>query len=131
MTDDLIKLAERVEALSGPDFQVEADIALATGLFVRERRGKDQKEWYYPVGEGVRRSTSPYGYRDRLPRYTASLDAAMTLAENSGYAGLLLLAAHNAIAERFARECLTTDEYRTALARAFCAAALRARGAEQ
>jgi hypothetical protein len=66
-----------------------------------------------------------------VPRYTASLDAAMMLAENSGYAGLLLEIAKNAIAERFARECLSTDEYRTALARAFVAAFLRVRASQE
>jgi hypothetical protein len=72
-------LAERVEGATGPDFDLDAAIAVATGLYVREKRGRDRQEWYYPTAQGgFRKGTTPYGL-GRLPRFTASLDASLTL----------------------------------------------------
>ena len=76
---DLLLLAERVEGATGPDFDLDAAIAVATGLYVREKRGRDRQEWYYPTAQGgFRKGTTPYGL-GRLPRFTASLDASLTL----------------------------------------------------
>jgi hypothetical protein len=61
MPTDLIALAERVEGLQGPDREVDADIALATGW--THRSGAN---WHLVV---------PW----ERPDYTTSLDAAMTL----------------------------------------------------
>ena len=76
--DDLIK---RIEAAAAPSFELDAEIAVASGQFVRERRGRDRQDWFYPVGQAWgRRNSSPYcSSHDRLPRYTASIDAALTL----------------------------------------------------
>ncbi|RVT93738.1 hypothetical protein [Sphingomonas crocodyli] len=62
MPDDLMALAERVEGLSGPDREVDADVALTQGW--HECNGDN---WIGPRGEIV------------VPHYTASLDVAMTL----------------------------------------------------
>lgn len=74
----LLELAARVEAATGPDFAIDAAIAVAVVGYTLEKRGRDQKAWYYHPTER-RRSASQYSGFDRLPRYTDSLDAAMTL----------------------------------------------------
>lgn len=62
--DDLLKLADRVEALSGPDRKVDELIERAVGTYSAFR--------YYTLGD----DDQP----DYIPtRYTASLDAAETL----------------------------------------------------
>jgi hypothetical protein len=71
---DLIKRLEEAEAGSGAFNQ---ELALLLGGYVLEKRGKDRKEWFYPVDR-------EWFYRDaihELPRYTTSLDAALALAE--------------------------------------------------
>ena len=70
----LIELAERVEALAGPDREV--DFAIARTLGWREVGNPTcamglMGRWYHPDGK----MTDHLG----SPRYTASLDAAMTL----------------------------------------------------
>lgn len=77
--NDLNNLAARVEALDGPDRDVDAEIATMSGLYVYEKRDRDRKGWFYPTnGKGARRQFHGTGY-DRLPSFTASIDAAMTL----------------------------------------------------
>lgn len=61
MADNLLDLAERVERATGPDRELDADIALATGW--KHRSGAD----WHRVLEWER------------PAWTASLDAAMQL----------------------------------------------------
>lgn len=112
---ELEALAERVEQAEGPSRELDCWIENRLGL------ARFEPDRPAPFGEGW------LDKRVEPKPYTASLDAAMTLAENSGFANLLLMIAMQSIAERFARECGTTDEYRSALARALCAAALRAR----
>jgi hypothetical protein len=82
MDKAMMELADRVEALSGPDREVDLAIILALGTHVLERRGRDRREWLYPVARAGRLDPSFYswGY-DALPRYTASLDSAMTLVD--------------------------------------------------
>ncbi len=77
----LVALAETVEALAGPCRETDALIAVAAGRYVREKRGNDRQEWFYPVsGSKYDRAALHYGSTGRLlERYTASLDAAMTL----------------------------------------------------
>jgi hypothetical protein len=77
--DDLLKLAERVEALTGPDREVDADILQATNP---KEWAKLRLEASQPCGaledmieEGVR---SYVKYRSEY-WFTASLDAAMSL----------------------------------------------------
>jgi hypothetical protein len=69
MTDaeTLEGLADRVERLSGPDFDVDRDIAIMLG--------------WTPFNMGGY-TTDPQGKtREGFPKFTASLDAAMTLIE--------------------------------------------------
>lgn len=67
MTDQrkvaVVELAERCEAATGPDWSLDCDIARARGYHVPNP----------PTGGGLAVPTGS------LPRFTASLDAAMTL----------------------------------------------------
>lgn len=66
---NLIKLAERVEAATGPDRELDAEICRAAGWeVVRDRH--DGKDYYEPV--------AGYSWQP-VPAYTSSLDAAMQL----------------------------------------------------
>lgn len=69
MSAELLALAERCEAATGPDRELDALIAYQhLGLFVRNEG--------HPLG---RKCYDTHGIEVALPRYTASLDAAMTL----------------------------------------------------
>lgn len=96
---DLMKLAERVEALSGPDRAVDWELHVFDGL----------------VGVGM------YGAH---PHYTASLDAAMTLVPEGVVFDVGWL--HDMSQ---ARGCVAGKKaaYAATPALALCAAALRAR----
>jgi len=72
---DLEALAGRVEALEGPDMQADADICRAIGYEVKYHRGEPQP-YYEP--------TPGYSW-SRVPSYTASIDAAMTLVPEGFY----------------------------------------------
>jgi hypothetical protein len=99
MTDELMALAERAEALTGPCRETdEAIYASKTASF--------------PVGA---RSVEP-------PAYTASLDAAMTLAEDAMQSDVL----RDAIV-KLSLDGWFTGRYAETLARYVTAAALRAR----
>ena len=76
---ELEALIRRVEALTGPYREVDEIIATTIGGYVYEKRGRDQKAWFYPEDGGWRRQK--YGVQDGLPRYTASLDATVALVE--------------------------------------------------
>jgi len=75
MTDDLIKLAERVEAATGPDR--ELDIAIWLGSIANEQQRKlvEQGRELHGDGEADFRADRMMDGR----RYTASIDAALTL----------------------------------------------------
>jgi hypothetical protein len=68
--DELIALAERVEALTGPDRGVDARICIALGLS-KDNVMVGVDGWC--INSGI--NPNPY----RSPTYTASLDAAMSL----------------------------------------------------
>lgn len=68
MKEELLKLADRVEALSGPDREVDRLIGALNGL--------KTIDYGHPFG---RTAYDEGGIAVILPRYTASLDAAMTL----------------------------------------------------
>lgn len=76
MHSDLIA---KLEALDGPSRDVDALIATTIGGFVYEKRGRDQKAWFYPADGGWRRQLNGI-FADKLPAYTASLDAAIAIA---------------------------------------------------
>lgn len=65
---ELLKLAERCEALSGPNRDLDAEIAPLQGLRVVDEG--------HPIG---RMCYDDLGSAQLMPRYSASIDAAMTL----------------------------------------------------
>lgn len=76
---DLLALASRVEQLTGPDREVDAEIALACGV-VRERDGDCfYGHEYYSVLVLERGYYDHEGNAPELLHYTSSIDAAMTL----------------------------------------------------
>jgi len=79
--DELIALAERVEALTEPDREVDSLIAVASGQYVYEKRGRDRQEWFYSTSCRYDRRALYYGGTCRpLEAYTADMNAAMSLA---------------------------------------------------
>lgn len=73
-------LIERIEAASGPDREMDRDILAAKGTHVLEKRGRDRKSWWYEIDGPDYRRLDPDGDRYfGMPRYTASIDAALTL----------------------------------------------------
>ena len=79
------ELAGRVEAASGPDRELDADIALAAGI-VRERDGliffghRDHSVMVLERGYYDHEGSAP-----ELPHFTSSLDAAMQLVLEGSY----------------------------------------------
>ncbi len=72
----LDELADRVERLTGPDWEVDAEIALASGWLTFNLEGFGVR---WQRGHGTVERSHPF--------YTASLDAAMTLVpEGRGWA---------------------------------------------
>ena len=78
---DLTKLAERVEALTGPDREVDAEIE---ALFTDERGCRPIRFFRAQVATGQRRPL----------RFTESLDAAMTLIPETGFAEINIFNGH-------------------------------------
>ena len=79
---DLLKLAERVEALEGPCRETDVAVLSALGTHVLEKQAGDRKPWWYIKGTDRRAYGSDSGlnsYPPPVPRYTTSLDAAKTL----------------------------------------------------
>ena len=74
---ELITLAARVEAATGPDRELDADISAAIGTPVRSRRtagGKNKgREWFVDSHGGVET------WSHHPVDYTASIDAALSL----------------------------------------------------
>lgn len=77
---DLLKLAERVESAAVPDQELDAEIERilpCSPEFSRANPGKKMSQWnesafrFYRIGDE--------GHEYHSPRYTASLDIAMTL----------------------------------------------------
>lgn len=87
MPDDFVKLAERVEALEGPCREVEALIWCA--LHGKRYQGHNQAygsdetqvEYTEPPKRTRRVTGTLKGDNQHAPRWTASIDAAMTLAD--------------------------------------------------
>jgi hypothetical protein len=77
--EELLALAERVKALSEPDREVDCAIGVAAGLFRTEpNRGWPDQLDYIQIREG--RDWYPgNGFDHLVPKWTASLDAAMSL----------------------------------------------------
>ena len=95
---DLTKLAERVEALTGPDREVDRLILVALGLRIIPFRS-DPFSWMSKVGdEWICVERYPKGFMhsgDRyVPRFTESLDAALTLVPKTGFAEINVFNGH-------------------------------------
>ena len=73
MKEELLKLAERVEALSGPDREVDSEIDRLTF------RGPFEARLCGCMGNCLPGHPAYNGACVSVPHYTASLDAAMTL----------------------------------------------------
>lgn len=128
--NDLLELAERCEKATGPDREIDGDIAAALSLqpewaTVRSSR---QPELFSDTGPGLRARTWV------APKFTASLDAALSLAPE-GWAWMHGCAPGEAF---FASLAVMDDDLRapevdvTAATAplALCAAALRARAGQ-
>jgi hypothetical protein len=137
--EQLTALAERVEGLSGPDREVDRDIADALGLgppadwqreparFPNGAINLDVGCWTSPRGGFIRSSA----------RYTASLDAAMSPTGDwfiaqmgdlvaDGMPGVCLCTSTDPLKHVWGTSC-GDDSHTARLARAYTAAALRAR----
>ncbi len=113
----LIELAERCEAAMGSDRDLDADIARATGW-------QDVRSEGYGSIRGLR----PTGKREHVMRFTASLDAAMTLVPE----GWCFEVTNYDTFARVRAAVLGSTSYSADAdtpALALCAAALRARAA--
>ena len=117
---DLLKLAERVEALEGPDREVDREIALASGDY-KTGRGREGM---------LAHKDTPNQFSYSVPAYTASLDAAMMLVPE-GWSGPLHIGGKYSHAELTTCECgewIDIEVVNCATpALALTAAALRAR----
>ena len=80
--DELLALAERVEALTGPDREVDAAIQRALGT-------DNGEHWFWGADGQLTKD-------DLAPAHTASLDAAMSLVKPE-WVESLYLTAHRAI----------------------------------
>jgi hypothetical protein len=122
--EELIALAERVEALDGPDREVDRLICPLQGIRSKDEGHSLGRCYYDANGHGV-----------PLPAYTASLDAAMTLVPE-GWEWTISAYADGAIATcapaAKAHPTILVGDGENALlpALALTAAALRARAAQ-
>ena len=122
---ELLKLAERVEALSGPDVETDLAIAVSIGAVPEayERaivHGKPMPYYWHSTDTKA-------GYWTPL-EYTGSLDAAMTLVpEDHIWAIEADTSSEKCGAWCYDKDCQNTRPHLAATpALAFCAAALRA-----
>ncbi len=115
--DELLALADRVEALTGPDREVDALVGEAFGVTPKSKN--IYKRNYYP--RRLVRVDLIY------PRHTASLDAAMSLASDDTELVDLLDEAR----EYTGRQGWSTGDFAGQLARNFVAEKLRALAAQQ
>ena len=81
MKEELLKLAERVEALSGPDRLTDANIhwQIRRDDFEPDEDHTDQTYCYARGGWTLNRADHHFLDSIPVPRYSSSLDAAMTL----------------------------------------------------
>lgn len=131
MSEDLMKLAERVEAATGPDRELDAMIAVAVAFVAVGSNPPSARALH--KDHGGNNSYEDIGkHWPRLPAYTASLDTAITLVPDIDEWRPLLDATDSGESNFYA-ELFPGDDRPTAkghaqsLPLALCAAALRAR----
>jgi len=74
---DLLELAKRCEAATGPDRELDAEIARALGHKIKPQTSNYTMEMFYAIEW---QAPHPYaGMKEPCPAWTASLDAALTL----------------------------------------------------
>lgn len=78
------ELIERLEKATGSDREIDALLALGVAGWSHERRKGDRYEYWRDPDDISPHST--YHPRRELPRYTASIDAALALVERRGLA---------------------------------------------
>lgn len=124
---ELLQLADRVEALTEPCREVDAAIAVtALGWFtIPPRYVGDSVGYGYMEADGTRIHPG-HGGDQIMPRYTTSLDAAITLAEIDEAAFIALSDAMVALENNG----WAKGEWAKMLPRYITAAALRARASE-
>lgn len=79
MSDDLLELAARCEAATGLDRELDCAIGVAIGRFFTEPNKGWPERLDYVERRGDVANYPGHGFDQLVPRYTASLDAAMTL----------------------------------------------------
>lgn len=116
--NDLIALAERCEAATGSDRELDAAIA---GLFTHDVESDDGDFWWGPF------DAAP----TRVPDFTASLDAALSLVPEGWHTHLALQDRHSLRWKWHLRGGfgVNAESRAQSAALALCAAALRARAA--
>jgi hypothetical protein len=125
----LLELAERCEQATGPDCELNREVAQAAGW----RKGG--KVW--ALGSSLQGWAPPGApskdLRLDVPHYTASLDAAMTLVPEGWYLGDLTQCNEDDVPQACLTEidepCRDAGASASTLALSLCAAALRARAA--
>lgn len=126
----MTKLSERVERLEGPDREIDCLIGVAVGWFVTEpNKGWPDRMDYIDIRGGTK-SYPGGGFDQLVSRYTASLDAAMSLVPE-GYSWILYSdgsceVGPTPIAGSMMDAEFTVDAETPAIA--LCAAALKSRG---
>lgn len=75
-SSDIIKFLEEA---TGPSHELSVSALEASGLYVFEKRGRDNKKWLYPLSTGYR--VDPSFVYNRNFHVTASIDAAIALVE--------------------------------------------------
>ena len=114
--DELAALAERVQALTGSCRETDEAIALSVG-WRQVQYGPEQRDiWKSPCG----------ALSSLVPAFTASLDAAMTLAKTDAEACAVLHEAMDALS----RDCPTQGNWRAHLPRYVVAEVIRVRLAQ-
>ena len=137
MKEELLKLAERVEALSGPDRLTDANIhwQIRRDDFEPDEDHTDQTYCYARGGWTLNRADHHFLDSIPVPRYSSSLDAAMTLVPK-GWAWSVLDRRTTGYSKPNG-QCWTKEDRSTlhgdaaTPALALCAAALRALAKEK
>lgn len=123
MTD---KLSDRVERLEGPDREIDEEIALAIGWTCERRRTQTRHGLWLEPGMNAKE----VGYLKDPPRFTASMDAALSAAPEEVRKSFLINATPTETQVNFFLDGdgVTGTSNSRRLENAICAAALKARG---